>query len=68
MKHVIEIKDSSNNFAIIGAAELTPRQHHGWQSVQYKGKRYQVFGGIQIGFQSSPGSVRSLPTGDSGQR
>jgi len=24
-----------------------PRQHSGWQSVQYKGKRYQLHGGIR---------------------
>ena len=25
-----------------------PRQHSGWQSVTYKGKRYQLFGGIHV--------------------
>jgi len=30
-----------------GLIERIPRQHKGWQSVTYKGKRYQVFGGIR---------------------
>lgn len=25
-----------------------PRQHKGWQSVSYKGKRYQLFGGFHV--------------------
>ena len=24
-----------------------PRDHTGWQSIKYKGKRYQLFGGIR---------------------
>lgn len=24
-----------------------PRQHSGWRSVQYRGERYQLFGGIR---------------------
>jgi hypothetical protein len=26
------------------------RQHSGWQSAHYKGKRYQVFGGVRVPF------------------
>lgn len=25
-----------------------PRQHKGWQSVTYKGKRYQLYGGVHV--------------------
>jgi hypothetical protein len=31
-------------------ADRVPRQHAGWQSVRYKGKRYQFFGGIRTSF------------------
>ena len=31
---------------IVEVAERVPRQHRNWQSVTYKGKRYQLFGGI----------------------
>lgn len=27
-----------------------PRQHNGWQSVTYKGKRYQLHGGIHTNY------------------
>ena len=27
-----------------------PREHAGWQSVRYKGRRYQLFGGIRTAF------------------
>jgi hypothetical protein len=29
-------------------AQRIPRQHAGWQSVTYKGKRYQLFGGTHV--------------------
>ena len=28
-------------------ATRIPRHHSGWQSVRYKGRRYQLFGGIR---------------------
>lgn len=30
-----------------GFASRVPRQHKGWQSIKYQGKRYQLFGGIR---------------------
>lgn len=29
-------------------AERVVRQHSGWQSVRYKGKRYQLYGGVHV--------------------
>lgn len=29
-------------------ANREPRQHKNWQSVTYKGKRYQLFGGVHV--------------------
>lgn len=34
----------------IETIERTPRQHSGWQSITYKGKRYQLMGGIRTNF------------------
>ena len=31
----------------IAIVERVPRQHSNWQSVTYKGKRYQLFGGVR---------------------
>ena len=31
-------------------ADLTPVQHLGWQSVRYKGKRYQLRGGVSTDY------------------
>lgn len=31
---------------VVTTAQRVPRQHRNWQSVTYKGKRYQLFGGI----------------------
>ena len=31
---------------VITTAQRAVRQHAGWQSVTYQGKRYQLFGGI----------------------
>jgi len=31
---------------VIEVVERVPRQHKRWQSVKYKGRRYQLFGGI----------------------
>lgn len=31
----------------VGIAQRVPRQHSNWQSVTYKGKRYQLLGGVR---------------------
>jgi len=43
----IEVKDGNNLFRVLEVIERSIRQHSGWESVRYKGKRYQVFGGIR---------------------
>lgn len=32
---------------VIEKVQRVVRQHHGWQSVTYKGKRYQLLGGVR---------------------
>jgi len=32
---------------VVDTANRGVRQHSGWQSVTYKGKRYQLYGGIR---------------------
>jgi hypothetical protein len=43
----IEVKDGANGFKVLLTIERIPRQHAGWESVRWQGKRYQVFGGIR---------------------
>lgn len=43
----LQVKDGDNNFRVVDIIERAPRWHVGWQSVTYKGKRYQVRGGIR---------------------
>ena len=31
----------------VGTACRVPRRHQGWDSVTYKGRRYQLFGGVR---------------------
>jgi hypothetical protein len=33
--------------ALVEVISRKPRQHAGWKSVKYKGKRYQLLGGIR---------------------
>lgn len=33
---------------VVGHVWRIPRNHSGWCSVTYKGKRYQVFGGVYV--------------------
>jgi len=42
-----EVKDGDKGFIVVGRAERAPRWHTGWQSVTYKGSRYQLHGGIR---------------------
>ena len=42
-----EVKDGNDNFKVIGRAVRAPQFHTGWQSVTYKGQRYQLHGGIR---------------------
>ena len=44
---VFEVKDGNDNFKTVGTAQRAPRWHAGWQSVTYKGNRYQLHGGIR---------------------
>lgn len=32
---------------VVDTACRNPRQHFGWQSVWYRGRRYQLFGGVR---------------------
>lgn len=47
MRILIEVKDGANGFRVIAEIGRTVRQHSGWQSVRYNGRRYQLFGGIR---------------------
>ena len=40
----IEVKDSWCAYMIREVIYRVPRDHAGWQSVTYKGQRYQLFG------------------------
>ena len=42
-----EVKDGNYNFRVIDHAERSPQWHAGWQSVTYKGQRFQLHGGIR---------------------
>ena len=44
----IEVKDQRQRFALITVIDRSPRQHAGWESITYKGARYQLFGGIRV--------------------
>lgn len=35
---------------VIEVVDRSHRQHKGWQSVRYKGKRYQLFGGVYTAY------------------
>lgn len=35
---------------VVGYVWRIPRNHSGWCSVTYKGKRYQLFGGVYVDF------------------
>lgn len=41
------VLNTKRNGIIQGLVLLTPRQHVGWESVRYRGERYQVFGGFR---------------------
>lgn len=61
---VFEIKDGTDGYRIIGTAKRIPRDHSGWQSVTYRGKRYQLYGGIYTPLFiniSNPLSNRKMP-------
>jgi hypothetical protein len=47
-KHQIEVKNQNESFRVVATIARTPRQHAGWQSVRYQGKRYQLFGGVRV--------------------
>lgn len=47
MNAVIQVKDGTRNFVVVATIYRAVRQHVGWQSCRYKGRRYQVFGGIR---------------------
>ena len=42
-----EVKDGNADFRVIDRATRAPRFHACWQSVTYKGQRYQLYGGIR---------------------
>lgn len=42
-----EVKDGDDNFRVIDRAERVPQFHTGWESVNYKGLRYQLHGGVR---------------------
>ena len=42
-----EVKDGDRGFAVVDTAERSPRWHAGWQSVTYRGARFQLHGGIR---------------------
>lgn len=42
----ILVKDRAYG-AVLDQIEREPRQHAGWQSIRYCGRRYQLFGGIR---------------------
>lgn len=46
---MFQVKDLSKypDGRVIAEVFRHTRQHKGWESVTYKGKRYQVFGGIR---------------------
>lgn len=44
---LIDVKDGAHDFLTFGQIERVPRDHSGWQSIRYQGKRYQLFGGIR---------------------
>lgn len=46
-KLFIEVKNGNDGFKIVDEIARTVRNHAGWQSVTYKGRRYQLFGGIR---------------------
>jgi len=35
---------------VVELIERVPRQHSGWQSINYKGQRYKLWGGIRTNF------------------
>lgn len=43
----IEVKDARDGFRIVETVIRSTRQHSGWESCTYRGKRYQVFGGVR---------------------
>lgn len=43
----LQVKDGNNGYCVVDTIERAPRWHRGWQSVTYKGKRYQVHGGFR---------------------
>ena len=47
MAEVIEVKDGANGFKVLATIQRTPRQHSGWVSIAFQGRRYQVFGGVR---------------------
>ena len=50
MQHTIvdiQLKDGNENFKIIGTIARAIVSHRGWYSATYKGKRFQVHGGIR---------------------
>lgn len=64
--HVIEIKRWVNGTCnIVGTIERVPVQHKEWRSVRYKGRRYQLFGGIRtLEFIDVEFPLKQRPVGD----
>lgn len=46
----IELKNGKKDFIVMGTIERTPQSRKGYEFVVYKGKKYQVFGGVHNGF------------------
>jgi hypothetical protein len=44
------VKEDGSFTDVVDHAVRYPQQHSGWQSVIYKGQRYQLFGGIRTRF------------------
>jgi hypothetical protein len=47
MAIVINVIDGNKRSQPLQEISRSPRQHRGWESVTFQGKRYQVFGGIR---------------------
>lgn len=42
---MVKLKVRNGAGEVVDVVERIPRGHKGWDSVRYKGKRYQLFGG-----------------------
>lgn len=43
-----EVKNLNYGRGVLGVATRAVRKHAGWESVTYRKKRYQLFGGIRV--------------------